>query len=122
VYTRTYGKSLTQSLLSLPSYHNIVFKLRHNTQGGGVGIYIKDHINFKVLDGLSVFVDRIFESIFIEVSLPDSNKKFLLVLSIVLVRPTLLYLILSNLHQFIEIFSNVLSDAHSKFENVYIIW
>jgi len=108
------------SLLSLPSYHNIVFKLRHITQGGGVGIYIKDHINFKVLDGLSVFVDRIFESIFIEVSLPDSNKKILIGS---VYRPGSAHPTLSNTEQFtqfIEIFSNVLSDAHSKFENVYI--
>ena len=63
--------------LSLPSYHNLVFKLRHNTQGGGVGIYIRDHIKFNILNGLSVFVDRIFESIFIEVFTSD-NKKLLI--------------------------------------------
>jgi endonuclease/exonuclease/phosphatase family metal-dependent hydrolase len=62
---------------SLPGYHSLVYELRKGgVQGGGVGIYIKDVYNFSVLNNLSVFHDRLFESIFCEVSL-NPNKKFI---------------------------------------------
>jgi exonuclease III len=50
---------------SLPGYHPLVYELRKGgVQGGGVGIFIRDVYNFSVLNNLSVFHDRLFESIF----------------------------------------------------------
>jgi hypothetical protein len=43
-------------------------------QGGGVGIYLKDKFQYTVLDGLSLFVDRILESIFVEVTVNKNTK------------------------------------------------
>ena len=39
---------------------------RKNKVGGGVGIYIKDHINFKIREDLSTNKEDILESLFIE--------------------------------------------------------
>ena len=53
----------------LDGYHPLVFKIWHNNvQGGGVGIYVKKNYNFVVNNSLSIFADRIFESIFIDIS------------------------------------------------------
>ena len=60
----------------LDGYHPLVFKSRHNNvQGGGVGIYVKKCHNFIVNNSLSIFADRIFESIFIDISF-NSKKNF----------------------------------------------
>jgi len=58
---------------SLLNYHPLCYKLRNKTQGGGVGIYVRSTIKFKILPEISVFVDRILESLFIEIVL-DNNK------------------------------------------------
>ena len=55
------------SLFSLPGY-TFVNKFRKESKGGGVGIYIKTNLNFKTRDDLSLFEEKLFESIFIEVS------------------------------------------------------
>jgi len=49
--------------LALPGYHELVFKSRSNARGGGVGFYIREGLNFKVIDELSLFNERIFESL-----------------------------------------------------------
>jgi hypothetical protein len=60
---------------SLPGYHPLEYKLRrNNVQGGGVGIFIKRRLKYSVLPEKSIFVDRIFESLFIEVELGPSAK------------------------------------------------
>ena len=60
---------------TLPGYNPLEFKLCNaNTQGGGVGIYIKQTFKYNVLSAQSIFVDRIFESLFIQLSLPNSKK------------------------------------------------
>jgi hypothetical protein len=56
-------------VLKLPGYQNLLFKTReNNVQGGGVGFYVKEGINVTVLTELSVFHDRIFDSLFIKIS------------------------------------------------------
>jgi hypothetical protein len=60
---------------SLPGFHPLEFKLRrNNVQGGGVGIYVKSNLKYTVLHDKSIFVDRIFESIFVEVETGPSSK------------------------------------------------
>ena len=56
-------------LFVMDGYHPLVYKCRRNdVQGGGVGIYIRNSLSFSVNDDLSIFVDRVLESIFVDVS------------------------------------------------------
>ena len=53
---------------NIDGYHPLVYKSRLNSvQGGGVGIYVSSKLSFSVNDELSIFVDRILESVFIDV-------------------------------------------------------
>ena len=61
-------------ITTLPGYHPMIFKLRNCTQGGGVGIHVKNHLNFKILPDFSIFVDRILGTIFIKTTLPNNTK------------------------------------------------
>lgn len=54
--------------LKLPGFHELITRTRDDDNRGGVGLFIKDNINFKVRDDLSVFIPHVFESIFIEIS------------------------------------------------------
>ena len=57
----------------LNNYNPLLCKLRSNlTQGGGVGMYFKNNLRYKILPEKSIFIDRVFESIFAEVWI---NKK-----------------------------------------------
>jgi len=61
----------------LPGYHPLIYKLRrNNVQGGGVGIFVKSKFKFNVLSEYSLFIDRIFESLTIEVFLNPKHKIF----------------------------------------------
>ena len=59
---------------SLPNYHSLELNQRQTARGGGVGIYVKKHLSYKILKQYSVFVERIFESLFVEVSLSNNKK------------------------------------------------
>jgi exonuclease III len=59
----------------LNGYHPLICTLRrNNVQGGGVGIYLKEKFQYTLLNGLSLFADRILETIFIEVSINRHSK------------------------------------------------
>ena len=62
------------SFFPLQNYHPLETNLRSNARGGGVGIYIKEHLSYTVLKPYSVFVERIFESIITEVSTANNKK------------------------------------------------
>ena len=51
---------------NIPGY-NLVSKNRKSMNKGGVAIYIKHSINYKIRDDLSTFVEGEFESIFVEI-------------------------------------------------------
>ena len=59
----------------LPGYHPLKFRTRDDNDDNkrGVGLYIKDNIQFEVRKDLSVFIPHVIETIFIEVEIP--NKK-----------------------------------------------
>ena len=98
------------SAFSLDDYNPIEYKLRSNsTQGGGVGIYIKKNIKYNILRDKSIFIDRIFESLFIEVWI-HKNKKIIIGN---IYRPSVNHPTLSSSEQFvqfIELLTNLLSD------------
>jgi len=53
--------------LKLPGFHDILTQCRSDGFMGGVGLFIKDSINFKVRHDLSVFIPHVHESLFIEI-------------------------------------------------------
>ena len=62
-------------LFDLHNYQKLIFKSRSsNTQGGGVGIFIKNSIKFRHLPEISVFVDKVIETIFVEVEVNSKLK------------------------------------------------
>ena len=93
---------------NLDGYHPLEFSSRHsNVQGGGVGIFVNKKLNFSANKKLSIFHDRIFESIFIESLL--KTKKLLLDPFTVLVPNTPPYLLANNLHNFVNFFQPLLT-------------
>ena len=105
-----------QEIWNFPSYANFqipgysfVYKSRSTVRGGGVGIYIRSAHRFVVLDDISVFSDRIFESLFVEISFQSGSK--CVVGSVY--RPGTQHPSLSQsdqLSNFIEILSNISSS------------
>jgi len=98
------------AVISLPGYGPLIYKLRcGGVQGGGVGFLIKSSIQFSILPNVSIFVDRIFESMFIEILLPNKSKAIIGNIY----RPGSTHPSLSPLEQydnFSEIFSNILNS------------
>jgi exonuclease III len=60
-------------LLSIPGSQTIVYKNRRGMRVGGVSFYVKDGLNFKILNDLSPFEEKIFESISIQLSYPGKQ-------------------------------------------------
>jgi hypothetical protein len=111
----------TYANFTLPGYNPLEFKLLNaNTQGGGVGIYIKQSFKYNVLSAQSVFVDRIFESLFIQLSL--SNTKKCIIGTVY--RPGTAHLSLSASDAFVtfsDLLSNVLDELLS-YIFLFILW
>jgi len=62
------------SLFSLPNYHPLITKMRTLNRGGGVGIYIKKNIAFRVLEQYSLFSERLLEALVVEVTMQDGYR------------------------------------------------
>ena len=59
-------KCCNDSRLSLPGYHNLITRCRDDGPRGGVGLFIKQTVNYKIREDLSVFIPHVFESVFVE--------------------------------------------------------
>ena len=94
----------------IPGYQPFIFTARPSGQGGGVGIYLKNGTPYKILKDKSVFIAKLYESIFIEISLP-SNKKLILGS---LYRPNSKYSTLSQSEQFCQ-FNDILLNTLTSF-------
>jgi hypothetical protein len=64
--------------LIIPGFQPLVCKTRTNMRGGGIGFYVKEGINFKIMDNLSPFEPKIFEALTIQLFYPSTNKSVLL--------------------------------------------
>ena len=53
--------------LKLTGYHNILIRCREDGPRGGVGLFVREHLNYKLRDDIGVFIPHIFESLFIEI-------------------------------------------------------
>jgi hypothetical protein len=59
--------------LSIPGFQPILYKTRTRMRGGGVGFYVRNGLNAKIIDNLSPFEQKIFEAITIQVSYPEKS-------------------------------------------------
>lgn len=101
------------NLFPLPGYHPLLCKTRVNSTGGGVGIYVKSTIPFRILPELSIFQEKLLESVFIEISINSVQK--IIVGSAY--RPNSKFSNLSLSDQFLqfyELFSNILDSCNDK--------
>ena len=60
--------------LTLPSFHEFIYKTRSSSRGGGVGFYIKRDLKFKIIEDFSIFNERFFESLCVEVEFSKNNS------------------------------------------------
>ncbi len=60
--------------LSLPGYHELITKTRNDDTHGGVGLFIKENINYKIRDDLSGFIPHVFDSLFIAIVSADEHN------------------------------------------------
>ena len=63
----TFLTDTNRDLFNIPGYTFISRHRKHYRQGG-VGIYIKNNINFIIRDDLSIFIEKSFETLFLEVT------------------------------------------------------
>ncbi len=88
------------SRLRLPGYHDLISRCREDGHRGGVGLFIKDTLQYKIRDEIGVFIPHIFESLFIEIV----NKTERNVIVGVIYRPN------TEPHADIDIFSSNMED------------
>jgi hypothetical protein len=64
--------------IGLPGYHDFVTRCRGDNDDcrGGVALFIKETVDFKIRNDLSVFIPHVYESIVVEIS-PVSGKKII---------------------------------------------
>jgi exonuclease III len=106
-------------MFRIDGYHCPVFKLRDNMQGGGVAIYVKKNYNFSVINKYSSTVDKVAETLFIE--LKFKNKKFIFGS---VYRTNAKYTSLAEKVQqdiFLELMSNIFSDLNDSGIPSYIV-
>jgi len=92
-------------LVQIPGF-TLHYKTRVFSRGGGVGFYIRNDLNAKVIENLSTFHEKIFESITIE--LICGKRKFLL--SNIYRSPSPNNVLME---QFLEKFDNLLNSLNS---------
>ena len=63
------------SLVAIPGFQPFIAVNRKVGKGGGVGFYIRNGINFSILNHLSPFEDKLFESLTLELSYSTNNHK-----------------------------------------------
>ena len=62
-------------LVHIPGFQNLLHSERKDSRGGGVGLYIREGLQFDKIDLLSTFTEKTFESLTVELHYP--NKKLL---------------------------------------------
>jgi len=63
------------SLYTLDNYSLEILSRSNNVQGGGVGMYIKNGLRYKILKDVSLFTDKVYESLFVQIT--ESKHKFI---------------------------------------------
>lgn len=55
-------------------FQPLIYKTRKFGRGGGVGFFVRNGIKFKVIDELSFYIEKIFESLCIDLEYPSGKK------------------------------------------------
>ena len=109
---------IDNSFFPLPNYHPLEINTRQLARGGGVGIYVKENFSYKILKQYSIFCERIFESLFIEVTI-ENNKK--IIIGSVYCPPKAPGLTFTQqFTQFTELLTNLLAELSNNSEQVFI--
>ena len=64
----------------LPGHHPLEFKTRDQNStpnpncGGGVGMFVSDHINYKIVHPPNIFIKGVFESLWIKIKLNNVER------------------------------------------------
>ena len=61
------------SQLAIPGFQNIVYRVRERGRGGGVGIYVRNGLNFKERHDLELYKLNTFENVVLEVCYPSKS-------------------------------------------------
>jgi hypothetical protein len=113
-------KIVDPDMFVLNGYHTPVFKLRNNNaQGGGVAIYVKSCFCFTVIHKYTMSIDKIVDSIFVEVNVSKSKK----IVIGTFYRTNARFTAISEKYQidaFMESFSNILSELNEIGAQSYI--
>ena len=108
------------SMFSLLGYHPLIFKLRNNYQGGGIGIFIKNKFKYTHLPHLSVFSERILETLFIEIEIRPNH--YCIIGS--LYRPGTKhpsYSLSESYSQFVNLLSNICNELINTKKQFYLL-
>ena len=103
---------------SLPNYHSLELNQRQTARGGGVGIYVKKHLSYRTLTQYSIFSERIFESLFVEIKLSSSKK--IVIGSIYRPGKTPGLSFTEQFSQFSDILSTILAELSNNYEHVFL--
>jgi len=104
----------------LPGYNKLMSKQRsNNVQGGGVAIYVKEGIKCTVSREHSIFTDRIFESIFVDLCFPHNYKCTVGAIYRPTAHPNLTPTVVFE--TFMDIFSNLLNSLTNSCSNLFIL-
>ncbi|KAJ8047577.1 RNA-directed DNA polymerase from mobile element jockey [Holothuria leucospilota] len=66
--TETWLKEYSIEGLYQLNHYNFIHTSRTQGKGGGVGLYVKEGLQFQILQDLSIFHENVFESLFVEIS------------------------------------------------------
>ncbi len=100
-------------------YQPLIHKLRNNSQGGGVGIYLKNGIKGTIDIKTSIFCEKVFESLVMEITF---NKNKIIVGS--LYRPGTKHPHMTLTEQnnlFLELLSSCLCDLSTLGASVFLV-
>lgn len=107
--------------VAINGYHLPIINARTNSKGGGVCIYISSNLKYKSLKDLSPFLERIVESVFVEIDVSFNSPQKKIILGSIYRPPH--HPTLSNsdqIDQFLEILSNFLQQFAFEKENLFI--
>jgi hypothetical protein len=63
--------------LSIPGFQELIFKNREGMRGWGVGFYVRTGLNYKIIEELSPFENKILESLTIKLEYPGKRAVLL---------------------------------------------
>ena len=111
--TETWNTDSNFNLFNLQSY-NFVEKHRSQRIGGGIGLYIRENLEYSERNDLNVFND-IVECLFIEVTIIFNNLPKNIVIGVVYRPPG------QDINQFIELFHDILHKIKTERKSCYLM-